>query len=307
MRKVLILLHIFILIALSKEPIDPIPQEYPYDKEKAKIGKFLFFDPILSKDQSVACVSCHDFNYGGADPRPVSIGVGGKKGKVNSPTVYNVVFNFALFWNGRAKDLYEQLEGPLHNPIEMAMDKESIQERLNNSPFYKELFKQVYTNQKITYQMVKEVLVEFEKALITPNSKFDRYLRGEVNLTSQEYEGYLLFKKLGCITCHNGVNIGGNSFQKFGSVVPFQGKFVGDRYEVTKRERDRGVYKVPTLRNVALTAPYFHNGSAKTLESAINTVAFYNLGYELTPQETAKIVAFFKTLTGERPRILDED
>ncbi|NPA04345.1 MAG: c-type cytochrome [Epsilonproteobacteria bacterium] len=302
-----IILAVFAVLLVAKEPIDPIPQNYPYDKDKAKIGKVLFFDPLLSRDETVACVSCHDFNYGGADPRRVSIGVYGKKGNVNSPTVYNAVFNFALFWNGRAKDLYEQLDGPLHSPVEMDMDEKTLLERLNASPYYKELFKEVYHTSTITYGMVKESIVEFEKALTTPNSKFDRYLRGEVNLTSQEYEGYLLFKKLGCITCHNGINLGGNSFQKFGSVIPYEGDFKGDRYEVTKKEIDRGVYRVPTLRNITLTAPYFHNGSVDSLEEAINKVAFHNLGYELSEVEIKKIIAFFETLTGERPRILDED
>ncbi len=294
-------------LLFAKEPIIPIPNSISYDREKAYIGKLLFFDPILSKDRTVSCVSCHDFEYGGADPRAVSIGVEGKKGDINSPTVYNAVFNSSLFWNGRAKDLYEQLDGPLLNPVEMAMDRNTIEQRLNASPLYKKLFLKVYKKSFITYEMVKDALVEFEKALITPNSKFDRYLQGKTELSPKEKEGYLLFKKLGCITCHNGINIGGNSYQKIGSVIPYDGKIIHDRSEVTGKKEDRGLYRVAPLRNIALTAPYFHDASAKTLQEAVSKIAYHNLGFSLNKQEIEKIVAFLHTLTGEKPEILDEN
>ena len=300
-------LLLFSILLFAAEPIKPIPQKIDYDKQKAALGKILFFDPILSKDRSVACVSCHDFDHGGADPRPVSIGVGGKKGSVNSPTVYNAIFNFTQFWNGRAKDLNEQLEGPLHSPVEMAMSKEEIVDRLNNSEFYKKLFKKIYKKDKIEYNMVKDVIVEFEKALITPNAKFDRFLRGEIELSLDERKGYVLFKRLGCITCHNGINIGGNSFQKFGSVIPLKKAPKNDRYQLTKNPADRFVYRVPTLRNITLTAPYFHDGSIKSLKKAIDVMAYHNLGFHLSPKEQELILAFLRTLTGEKPQIVKND
>jgi cytochrome c peroxidase len=303
MRKILILFSLSILL-LAYEPIQPIPKKVPYDKAKAELGKLLFFDPILSKDRTVSCASCHDPDHGGADPRPVSIGVEGKKGTVNSPTVYNAYFNFRQFWNGRAKDLKEQALGPLHAKNEMAITKELVEKRLNQNEMYKNLFKKVYGKDRITFDMVVDAIAEFEKALYTPDSKFDRYLRGEIELSPLEKKGYLLFKELGCITCHNGVNIGGNSFQKLGLIHKFSHKRGPDRFAVTKRKEDRGVYKVPTLRNIALTAPYFHDGSAKTLEEAVETMSYYNLGFKLTKDEKEALIAFLKTLTGKKPEIL---
>ncbi|WP_281951587.1 cytochrome-c peroxidase [Nitrosophilus kaiyonis] len=307
MRKLFLLFFFIISILYSKEPISPIPQNIKYNKDKAILGKYLFFDPILSKDKTISCASCHDFNHGGADPRPVSIGVGGKKGKVNAPTVYNSYFNFRQFWNGRAKDLKDQANGPVHAPNEMAMNQKLIEKRLNSNQFYKKLFKKVYKTDKIKYEMVLDAIAEFEKALITPNSKFDRFLRGEIKLSPLEKRGYLLFKQLGCITCHNGINIGGNSFQKIGAINPYPKKPVGDRYEITKKEFDRYRYKVPSLRNIVLTAPYFHDGSAKTLEEAVDKMAYHNLGFKLSKEEKEAIVAFLNTLTGEKPKILKEN
>ena len=301
-------MRLFILfistLLFAHEPIQPIPQSVPYDKEKAAIGKLLFFDPILSKDRSVSCASCHDPDHGGADPRSVSIGVEGKRGSVNSPTVFNAIFNFKQFWNGRANDLAQQASGPIHAPNEMGMDEKSIEKRLNKSSFYKKRFKKVYKTDRISYDMVIDAIVEFEKALITPNSKFDRYLRGEAKLSPLEQRGYRLFKELGCITCHNGVNLGGNSFQKMGLVYPYSGKTTLDRYALTHKEEDKGVYKVPTLRNIALTAPYFHDGSAKTLQEAVDKMSYHNLGFKLSASEQTAIIAFLHTLTGEKPKIL---
>ncbi|BAF70744.1 cytochrome-c peroxidase [Nitratiruptor sp. SB155-2] len=294
------------LLLLAFEPIKPIPEHISYNKQKALLGKYLFFDPILSKNRKISCSSCHDFNHGGADPRPVSVGVGGKKGKVNSPTVYNAYFNFRQFWNGRARDLKDQANGPVHAPNEMAMDAKEIEKRLNNNPFYKKLFKKVYHTDHIKYWMVLDAIAEFEKALITPDSKFDLYLKGKAKLSPLEKKGYILFKQLGCITCHNGINIGGNSFQKIGAVKPYDKPAVGDRYEVTKRAFDRYRYKVPSLRNIALTAPYFHDGSVKTLDEAVEKMAYHNLGFKLSPEEKKAIVAFLKTLTGKKPKILEQ-
>lgn len=299
-------LLLFVSALFAAEPITPLPKHITYNKQKALLGKYLFFDPILSRDKTISCASCHDFNHGGADPRPVSIGVGGKKGRVNAPTVYNAYFNFRQFWNGRAKNLKDQANGPVHAPNEMAMNEKLIEQRLNDNPFYKKLFKKVYHTDSIRYWMVLDAIAEFEKALITPNSKFDKYLRGEAKLSPLEKKGYSLFKKLGCITCHNGINIGSNSFQKIGVIHKYPGKPGADRYEVTKNPLDRYKYKVPSLRNITLTAPYFHDGSAKTLEKAIDLMAYHNLGFKLTKNQKEALIAFLKTLTGERPKILDE-
>ena len=303
MYKIIYLLLPLLVFALRNEPITPIPQTIKYNKEKALLGKELFFDPSFSADGKISCVSCHAPEYGGADPRIVSVGVYGKMGNIQSPTVYNSVYNFRQFWNGRARDLKAQINGPTHNPVEMDINETRVINILRKK--YENKFYQVYKKRIITFDMFKDTIAEFEKALITPNCKFDKWLRNETHLTKQEKDGYYTFKKLGCITCHNGINLGSNSFQKIGVIHPAKDR-VGDRYEVTHKEFDKYVYKVPTLRNIALTAPYFHSGATYSLEDAVNIMAYYNLGLILTPKENADIVAFLKTLTGEKPKILDE-
>ncbi len=286
------------------DPIKPIPQQIRYDLKKALIGKELFFDPILSRDRNISCATCHDPEQGGTVHLRFSPKVS-ENLKANVPTVFNAVFNFRQFWNGRAKDLYEQAAIPILNPDEMGLTKEEVERRINKSDKYKKMFKEVYGVDYITFNHVIDAIVEFEKALITPNSRFDRYLRGEIDLTESEKEGYALFKKLGCITCHNGINIGGNSFQKFGVVNPYKWEpYFPDRYKITGREEDKNVYKVPSLRNVAITYPYFHDGSASTLEEAVKKMAYHQLGITLTDEEVTKIVDFLKSLTGEMPAIL---
>lgn len=269
---------------------------------KAAVGKKLFFDPILSKDQTIACITCHNFQFGGADPRVFSIGVDGKNGRMQSPTVFNAVFNFAQFWNGRAKNLFEQASGPMHNPREMGMTTAQIEQRVNASASYRKLFRTISGRSLITINDIAEAVSEYEKTLITPNGKFDRYLRGEVQLDPKEEEGYELFKRLGCASCHNGVNVGSNSFQKFGVIVPrVWNPATDDRYALTNRESDKNVFKVPTLRNIALTAPYFHNGSASNLKEAITTMSYHNLGIQMSDRDIDLIIAFLNTLTGELP------
>ena len=186
------------------------------------------------------------------------------------------------------------------------MDSRIVQKRLNASPKYRTLFKKVYGTDHITYDQAIDAIVEFEKALVTPNSRFDRYLRGELKLSDEEMLGYRRFKALGCITCHNGINIGGNSFQKMGLFVPYKYRQgTPDRASVTKDKRHRNVFKVPTLRNIALTAPYFHDASSKTLEGAVKTMSHHNLGTELSPEDVKALVAFLKSLTGEQPKVLE--
>ncbi len=301
---ILTFLSLSTLVLMGSEPIIPIPRHLEYDHAKAELGKVLFMDPMLSSDGTVSCHSCHDFDHGGADPRPVSIGVGGKKGHANAPTVFNAYFNFRQFWNGRAKDLKDQANGPLHNPVEMDMVPRRIEKYLRTNAYYKEAFVSIYHTPP-TYEQMLETIAEFEKALFTPDCRFDRYLRGEIELTAQEREGYRLFKTLGCITCHNGINIGGNSYQKFGLIFPYPWRpDFPDRFAITGDPSDKNIYKVPTLRNIALTAPYFHDGSAATLDEALERMGHHNLGFTLDAEEIELLKAFLQSLTGKKPAIL---
>lgn len=305
MKRIFFTLFVLVLFSWGQEPISPLPTKVAYHHDKAAIGQRLFSDPILSKDMTVACVSCHSFDFGGADPRSVSLGIQGKKGNIQSPTVYNARYNFKQFWNGRADSLKAQAGGPIHNPVEMAVDSQLVEKRLNADTRYRALFRRVYGTSRITYDQVIDAIVEFEKALVTPNSRFDRFLRGETELTPMEAEGYRRFKAYGCASCHNGINIGGNSFQKMGLFVPYAyDEGVEDRFALTKEKRHKNVYKVPTLRNIALTAPYFHDASAKTLEEAVQKMSHHNLGVELNSEDVETIVAFLKALTGETPEVL---
>ena len=297
------LLVLFAVLCTANEPIKPIPQKIAFDEKKALLGRELFFDTSLSRDNSVACISCHNIYNGGADARIVSRGFEGKKGNIQAPTVLNAVFNFRQFWNGRAKDLYEQAEGPLNNPVEHNMTPALIEQRLKANEHYAKKFAALYKD-GVTYKNAIDAIVEFEKALTTPNSKFDLYLQGKTKLSNKEQRGYTLFRKLGCISCHNGRNIGGNSFAKIGMFTPYDNpKKYPDRYALTHNPLDKNVFKVPTLRNIALTAPYFHDGSQKTLKDAIKAMGFYNLGIELDKEEIDAIEAFLRTLTGKLPEI----
>lgn len=306
------LFYSFIITAVlcsADEPITPLPKTLTdINWGKAKIGKELFHDPILSEDRSISCASCHDIlTGGGADKRAVSLGVENKKGNIQSPTVLNARYNFKQFWNGRADTLLDQANGPIHNPVEMALDAPRIEARLNSSEHYKKLFFTLTHQRKITFVMVLDAIVEFEKTLVTPNSRFDQYLRGEISLSPLEKTGYQRFKQLGCITCHNGINVGGNSFQKMGLILPYRHENnYPDLYSITKKEQHKNVFKVPTLRNIELTAPYFHDGSITTLEDAVKTMSHHNLGYVHSDKEIEAITAFLKSLTGEMPAIMEE-
>jgi cytochrome c peroxidase len=298
---------LFLIELLFSSPIRAVPTRVKYDLQKALLGKRLFFDPRLSKDGKISCASCHNPKYGGADNERFSTGVFGRKDTpMNAPTVYNAVFNCCQFWNGRAKDLKQQAIMAMENPKEMDMSVKEIEKAVNSIPFYKKEFYKVYGKKYITAGMVADAIAEFEKALVTPDSRFDEYLKGNKNaLTPEEKRGYFLFKSYGCVTCHNGVNLGGNSFQKLGVFVDKINIPRGlDRYCVTHKPWDEYVYKVPTLRNVALTAPYFHDGSVETLKEAVILMAKFNLGIELSDKDANAIVAFLKTLTGKTPAIL---
>lgn len=305
--KYLVLIVSICIISFAGEPISPIPKTVKYNMEKALLGKKLFYDTLLSQDNTVSCVVCHKLSNGGADSRKVSLGTDGRLGNIQAPTVYNSRYNFTQFWNGRAADLKEQAKGPLENPNEHAMNPQLIEKRLDASKSYRKLFRKVYHTKKIRFNEVIDAIAEFEKVLITPNAKFDRYLRGEVALLPTEKEGYILFKQYGCITCHNGINIGGNSFQKMGTFFPYDANTTyPDREALLKNKKYHNVFKVPMLRNIALTAPYFHDGSAKTLLDAVVKMSYHNLGISIPSADARKIVAFLKTLTGDKPKIVGQ-
>ena len=296
MIKIIFILF-FNIVLFSREPITPIPLEIEFDKDKANLGKELFFDPILSKDNTISCHSCHLLEQGGDDNLQFSRGVGGKVGNMNAPTVFNSTFNFVQFWDGRAKNLQEQAQGPITSEVEMAHTFEEIIKILNNTE-YKEKFKKIYKD-GVTKNNITDSLAQFQKTLITPNSPFDRYLRGDKNAISKEQrQGYELFKNQGCIACHHGVNVGGNLYAKFGLISELQSDSKG-RYEVTKNELDKYYFKVPTLRNIELTSPYLHDGRIEELEDVVKFMAHYQLGKSLSEEEVKKIVLFLKSLTGD--------
>ena len=289
----------------ATEPILPIPQSIEVDEEKVELGRKLFHDPLLSKDGVISCASCHLMDRGGADGRAYPIGVDGQKVGINSPTVFNLVYNFRLNWNGSGKTLYEQLDLPIENPKAMGASYDEILAKLEQSEEYQKLFSAVFED-GVSKRNFKDAIVEFEKSLITPNAPFDRWLRGDEGaLSEDELEGYRIFKSYGCASCHQGVNAGGNLYQKFGVIGDYfadRGNVVKadlGRFNVTKKDKDKHVFRVPSLRNVALTAPYFHDGSGETLSDAVDVMAHYQLGRPLTTEEVSKIVAFLKTLTGE--------
>lgn len=307
MANILFIIPFLLIIVKAStgfEVIKPIPESIPVNKEKAYLGKLLFHDPILSKDGTLSCFSCHDiYKKCGTDHLPLAKGMGGAEENANTPTVLNAIFNFAFFWNGRAQNPKEQIIFVFRNPLELDISRKELERRINNHKLYKQLFKKIYGVDYITEDLVADAIVEFEKTLITPNSKFDLYLKGKMKLSKEEEEGFKLFKEYGCISCHNGINVGGNSFQKFGAVIPYKWKpWFPDRYKLTKNDFDKNVYRVPSLRNVECTYPYFHDGSAKTLEEAVRKMAYHNLGLELSDEEVKLIVKFLKTLTGELPK-----
>lgn len=296
---------IFNTSILANEPIKPIPLKVDYNLEKAKLGKKLFFDSRLSKDNTISCASCHNLHDGGDDNLPFSFGINGQTGHINSPTVLNSYFNFRQFWNGRAKTLKDQVFFPIENPQEMGHNLNDLLIILKNNSYYKKQFKLLYSNEGITKNSISDAIAEFEKTLITPNAPFDKYLKGNINaLTKQQIKGYKLFKTKGCVSCHNGINIGGNLYSRIGIVnkVSFKDKGL---YEITKNKEDMYLFKVPSLRNIELTAPYFHDGSIDNLYDTVQKIALVQLGTKLSDQETQDIVSFLKSLTGELELIND--
>jgi len=290
--------------SVKEEPIRPIPQTLPLDSRKVLLGQKLFTDPILSHDNTISCASCHSLAKGGTDRRVRSIGINQAEGEINAPTVFNSGLHFKEFWDGRANTLEDQVDGPLLNTKEMGSTWNEVLAKVRVSSSYPVAFKQIYPD-GIDAKNIRDALSEYERSLITPNSRFDRFLRGEKEaITQTEKDGYRKFKSYGCVSCHEGVDVGGNMFQPLGVMGDFFAnrtvtKADLGRFNVTGKEEDKFVFKVPSLRNIALTAPYFHDGSAKTLEDAVSTMAAYQLGRDLSPEDLAQIVAFLKSLTGE--------
>ncbi|TBR80991.1 cytochrome B6 [Campylobacter novaezeelandiae] len=297
MKKLIFL--IFISILYADDMITPI-SEVPYSKEKAILGKKLYNDTSLSKDGTVSCNTCHRTDNFGVDNKEFSTGVKGQLDKpFNTPTTFNSAFNFVQFWNGRAKDLKEQAKVPFFNPIEMGLESDSeLIQKVNANAAYINDFKKIYG--EINIDNIMDAIAEFEKTLVTLNSPFDRYLQGDATAISQKAKrGYEAFKNNGCIACHQGKNIGGNMYQKIGVFEDYPNQEVLGRYEITKNPEDKMVFKVPSLRNIAKTAPYYHDGSIPTLDACVQFMAYYQLGKFLDQKTVDDIVAFLESLTGE--------
>jgi len=288
----------------GSEQVRPLPLSVQFDLQKVALGEKLFNDPLLSGN-GFSCATCHQLNRGGTDGLPKSLKTGGGFDVMNTPTVFNVAFNQPITWHGRLRSLEAQLDDVINNPLHMASSWEKVIAALRQHDDYPNLFSEIYTGQ-INRQQIVDALVTFQNSLITPNSAFDRYLRGDQTaLSALQQQGYELFRTYGCISCHQGVNLGGNLMTGFGiydekiSKRLNANEFDLGRFMVTGDERDRYVFRVPSLRNVALTAPYFHNGSAETLNDAIKTMAQVQLGVALEDQEVDAIKAFLTSLTGE--------
>lgn len=284
------------------KPLPPLPE---LDAARVELGRRLFNETRLSVNNTLSCASCHRLDRGGADNQPFSLGFDGKPVTLNTPTVFNASLNFKQFWNARVDTLEAQIEEVVTSPVEMGSDWKNVVTTLAALPEYQGAFKQIYPD-GVTAANVQNALATYERTLLTPDSRFDQYLQGDTEiLTREEKYGYLRFKEYGCIACHQGINIGGNMYQKFGVM----GDYFKDRgppteadlgrYLVTKDEEDRHVFKVPSLRNVAATAPYFHDASAKTLEDAVDVMFKYQLGRIPSAKDKDLIIKFLKTLSGK--------
>lgn len=291
--------------AIAGEPIQPVPQSLQQDPARAELGRRLFRDPRLSGNGRVSCASCHDLERAGSDGLQHSPGLHGRPTAVNTPTVLNAALNFRQFWDGRADTLEMQADQVMQNPDEMGGNWEDILRKLAADPSYKASFAAAYRD-GVTRANVQNAIATYQRTLITPNSRFDRYLRGEGDaINAAEKAGYAKFKQYGCVACHQGVNVGGNMFQKFGVMGDYfkaRGKPTPadlGRFQVTKLETDKHVFKVPSLRNVVRTAPYFHDGSVNTLQEAVDIMFRYQLGRVASAEDKTSIILFLNTLTAE--------
>lgn len=298
-------------------PVDPrtsplfaaLPERVEVDADKADLGRLLYHDPRLSGDGTLSCASCHNIAEGGDDGQRVSTGINGQLGGINSPTTLNAEYQIAQFWDGRAADLQAQAAGPVANPIEMGAQWADVVAFVASDATYAPVFASEYPD-GVTQANITHAIAEFERTLITP-APWDRYLRGDdAALSAEQRHGLDVFMSTGCTTCHNGTNLGGGSFQKMGVIEDYfedRGNLTAaddGRYAVTQNEADRHFFKVPTLRNVTRTAPYFHDGSTSDLSEAVTTMARYQLGRTLSAEDTAAIVAFLGALDGEIPAVV---
>jgi cytochrome c peroxidase len=285
----------------------PLPASVPAAQgvtngDMVTLGRMLYYEPRLSKSQTISCNSCHDLAKYGVDGQPVSDGHKGQKGTRNAPTVFNAAAHFAQFWDGRAPDVEAQAKGPILNPVEMAMPAERVVIAvLESMPEYVDLFKKAFPSDKkpVTYDNMAKAIGAFERNLMTP-SRWDALLNGDASaLTPEETLGLKTFLDVGCQSCHSGALLGGTSYQRLGAMKPFPGLTDNGRFAVTKNEADKGVFKVPALRNIDQTGPYYHDGKIASLDEAVRDMAEYQLGKTLTAEQTKQIVDFLKVLTGK--------
>ena len=287
------------------EPIQPIEAPKDLDPAKVELGRKLFNDARLSRGDKMSCAFCHQPGHGGAiDQILAPAGVNGEAVHINVPTFFGSGLNSMQFWDGRAATLEDQIDGPITNPSEMGSSWPEITGKIKNIPEYYNAFQKSYRSPP-TAENIKDAIATFERSQVPTNSPFDRYLKGDKDAIDQKAkDGYALFKNLGCASCHQGQNVGGNMLQKFGIIEDYfeqRGNIIDKDYghfNVTKLEEDRYVFKVPSLRNIEQTPPYFHDGSAPTLEKAVDVMAKFQLGRELSPGERDQLVAFLKSLTG---------
>jgi cytochrome c peroxidase len=276
----------------------------PITDDKVNLGRMLYYDARLSRGQDVSCNTCHALDKYGVDDEALSTGFKGQKGSRNAPTVYNAAGHFVQFWDGRAANVEEQAMGPILNPVEMAMpDQKRVIQVLRSMPEYVEAFKKAFPDEKnpVMYDNVGLAIGAFERKLVT-SSRWDKFLGGDQTaLTDREKAGLNAFLDAGCQACHSGAFLGGSVFQKLGAVKPYPDTRDLGRFNVTKQDADKQVFKVPSLRNVEKTAPYFHDGSVKTLKEAVTNMANYQLGRTLSPADVTSILSFLNTLTGDLP------
>jgi len=276
----------------------------PITSEKVTLGRKLYFETQLSKSGELSCNSCHNLKTFGVDNEATSKGHLGQRGGRNSPSVYNAALHVAQFWDGRSESIETQALGPMMNPIEMAIPSEKeVIRRLSSTPEYNQLFASAFPGEKpLTFENIGKAIGAFERTLLTP-SRFDRFLEGDVEaLNQKEIRGLKKFNEVGCNACHSGVGMGGSMYQKVGLVYPYETSDLG-RYDTTKVESDKHVFKVPSLRNIEKTAPYFHDGRVQTLDQAVKLMAHHQLGRILQDSEVGEIIAFLRTLTGTHAEI----
>lgn len=291
--------------AFKFEPVQPLSSQKNVDKNKVALGFALYHDTRLSGDNTVSCATCHDLKKGGTDQLPVSTGIRGQQGPINAPTVYNAVLHSHQFWDGRAADLKEQALGPVTNPLEMGGDWAKILPVLNADKEYRKQFNALYGG-PASKEDIADAIAAFEATLITVNSPFDQYLKGDTTaLSDRQKRGYEIFKSIGCVQCHTGPALGGNGFERMGVYHDYiadrghETEVDMGRFNVTQDPLDKRAFKVPSLRNVALTFPYFHDGQVETLEDAVSKMSYYQLNHHLSVQDRDAIVAFLHSLTGE--------